>query len=85
MVSTSFAAAKLHHIAGQSLHRPPASTAGLVSQVRAFGTYSRLSFSFVSPSTPLSATRGPTSTGTTDAEQFVGGYFVEFKDDDLVA
>ena len=48
LVSTSFAAAKLHHIAGRSLHRPPASTAGLVSQVRAFGTYPRLSFSFVS-------------------------------------
>ena len=83
-VSSSFAAAKLHHVAGQSLHRPPASTAGLVSQVRAFGTYSRLSFLF-SLLPLLSATRGPTSTGTTDDEQFVGGYFVEFTDDDLVA
>ncbi len=49
LLVSSFAAAKLHHIAGRSLHRPPASTAGLVSQVRAFGTYSRFSFSFVSP------------------------------------
>ena len=32
----------------------------------------------------LSATLGPTSTGTTDDEQFAGGYFVEFTDDDLV-
>ena len=32
----------------------------------------------------LSATLGPTSTGTTDDEQFAGGYFVEFPDDDLV-
>ena len=67
----------------RSLHRPPASTAGLVSQVRAFSTYSRLSFSFVS-SPLLSATLGPTSTGTTDDEQFAGAYFVEFTDNDLV-
>ena len=34
----------------------------------------------------LSATLGPTSTGTTDVdEQFAGGFFVEFTDDDLVA
>ena len=32
----------------------------------------------------LSATLGPTSTGTTDDEQLDGGYFVEFTDDDLV-
>ena len=32
----------------------------------------------------LSATPGPTSTGTTDDEQYAGGYFVEFTDDDVV-
>ena len=35
LLVSCFAAAKLHHIAGRSLHRPPASIAGLVSQVRA--------------------------------------------------
>ena len=76
LVSSCFAAAKLHHIAGRNLHRPPASTAGLVSQVRAFGTYPRFSFSFPEP-----AFR---QTGTADDEQYAGGYLVEFTDDDLV-
>ena len=35
LLVSCFAAAKLHYIAGRSLHRPPASIAGLVSQVRA--------------------------------------------------
>ena len=68
LVSSCFAAAKLHHIAGRSLHRPPASTAGLVSQVRAFGTYSRFSF-LLSLLPLLSATLGPTSTGTAGDDQ----------------
>ena len=76
LLVSCFAAAKPHHIAGQSLYRPPASTAGLVSQVRAFGTYSRFSFSFPEP-----AFR---QTGTTDDEQYAGGYFVEFEDDEFV-
>ena len=84
LVSTSFAAAKLHHIAGRSLHRPPASTAGLVSKyVPLVLTLAFLSLLSLLPL--LSATLGPTSTGTTDDEQFVGGFFVEFTDDDLVA
>ena len=76
LVSSSFAAAKLHHIAGQFI-LPTGEHIRSSLASRCHWYLPSLSFSF-------SGKRWLDDTGTTDDEQFARGYFVEFTDDDLV-